>query len=344
MVMFPPGKLPNDLLARLLARLGRSGDPRVLLGPRVGEDAAVVDMGENLLVVSADPITFAAEQPGWYAVQVNANDVATRGARPLWFLAVLLLPETGTDEELAAGLFEQIGSACAALGCTLIGGHTEITFGLDRPIVVGQMLGQVRRENLVSTAGARPGDALLLPKGIALEGTALLARERAAELADAGIPPDLLARAGLLLHSPGISVVQDALTATAAAPVHAMHDPTEGGLATGAAEMAEASGLGVRLNGEAIPVLPECTAICRALGLDPLGLLASGSLLIAVDPEDQGAVIAALGAVGIAGTRIGEMTAPGQGLRIETREGLTQLPRFARDEITRVLGAETPRK
>ena len=179
------GKLPSQLLAHLLARIGPYRSGRVVVGPGVGQDAAVIDMGDRLLVAKSDPITFASDLIGWYAVHVNANDVACMGARPAWFLATILLPE-GAAPSLAEAIFEQVLDACQAMEIELVGGHFEITYGLERPIVVGAMLGEVERGRLVRSSGAQPGDCLILTKGIAIEGTAVLAREAGEALAAAG--------------------------------------------------------------------------------------------------------------------------------------------------------------
>ncbi len=307
------GKLPPDVLARLLERIPR-GDPRVVVGPRVGEDAAVLDFGDRYLVVSADPVTFTAERIGWYAVQVNANDLATLGARPRWFLVTLLLPDS--DPALAESIFADVLAACAELGVTLCGGHTEITPGLDRPIVAGQMLGEVEKEQLVRKQRICPGDAVLLTRGVALEGTAILAREKAGQLAG-HLDAEVLGRARDLLFRPGISVVADALAAAAAAPVHGMHDPTEGGLQGGLYELAQAAGSGLAVERARIPVLPETAALCRALELDPLRLIASGSLLIVVAEPDADRVQQALAARGTPVARIGRMTRQEAGLRLD---------------------------
>jgi hydrogenase expression/formation protein HypE len=337
-MFYPPGKLPNLALERLLAGAGEfANDPRVLVGPRIGEDAAVLEMDGTCLVIATDPITFATDHLGWYAVQVNANDVAVRGARPRWFLAVVLLPEKVTDDALVSTIFDQIYKACEAIGCVVIGGHTEITLGLDRPIVVGQMLGQVARDRLVTTGGAQVGDAVLLTKGIAIEGAALLARERERELLACGISHDVLRRAKNLLFSPGLGVVKEALTANQVARTHAMHDPTEGGLATGIAEMAQAAGVGMTIEREAIPILDESAQICAALGLEPLGTLASGALLLTVDPGDVSVVVHALAAEQIPCTQIGRVVPRAEGLKLETRDGVVDLPAFERDEIARAL-------
>src|SRR3989337_4013021 len=128
------GKLPNDLLASLLSRV-EPRDPRVIIGPGIGWDAAVIDTGgPRLLVAKTDPITFASDLIGWYAVHVNANDVACMGARPAWFLATVLLPE-GAPLDLSEAVFGQVLEACDSLGVELVGGHTEFTYRLERPIV-----------------------------------------------------------------------------------------------------------------------------------------------------------------------------------------------------------------
>ena len=145
------GKLPPEILGRLLAGTPCT-DPRVVVGPRIGEDAAVIDFGATYLVAKTDPITFATDRIGWYAVNINANDVAAMGARPKWFLATLLLPEGSADEGLAEGIFNDIVASCAGLGISLVGGHTEITAGLERPILVGRCWARSRRTGSSATA------------------------------------------------------------------------------------------------------------------------------------------------------------------------------------------------
>ncbi len=343
--MMKAGKLPADLLARLLARL--PDDPRLLLGPGIGHDAAALDLRDGrVLVAKADPVTFATDQIGRYAVNVNANDVACLGARPAWFIATVLLPESATAE-LAEEIFEQLRSACGELGVLLVGGHTEITLGLEKPVVAGAMLGETTSDALVRPDGARAGDHLILTKAIALEGTALLARDVPDALNERGVAEGVIRAAARLLEQPGISVVPESVAACgvgggaggeAARPVHALHDPTEGGLATALLELAQASGLGVRLRSADVPLLPETEAICAALGLDPLGLLASGSLLIAAAPDGCDAVREAVEAEEIDATCIGELTSRGRDAIMDSR-GQELLPRFDRDELARFLEA-----
>src|SRR5215468_10558416 len=152
MQALPIGKLRAETLQAIFDK-HHTKDERVVLGPRVGEDAAVIDMGDRYLVATTDPITFVTEDLGWYALVVNANDLAVRGAIPRWFLATCLLPEGRTTEAEVTTLFQQLGTACRALDVALVGGHTEVTSGLDRPIVVGTMLGEVDKARLVTTAG-----------------------------------------------------------------------------------------------------------------------------------------------------------------------------------------------
>ncbi|MDP6823577.1 MAG: AIR synthase family protein [Dehalococcoidia bacterium] len=332
----PAGKLPGELLARLLSRIQRD-DPRVTVGPGVGEDAAFVDFGDTLLVAKSDPVTFATDLAGWYTVQVNANDVACCGAIPKWFLGTALLPVGTTPREVEA-LFDQISDACDALGITMIGGHTEMTLDLPRPIIAGTMLGEVTKGEEVMTAGARPGDRVILTKGIAIEGTSLLAREMRPQLERSGVAADVIDRAANYLYEPGISVVPEARIAHAAGGVTSMHDPTEGGLATALAELAMASRTGVAIDGNAVPVLPESAELCAALGVDPWGLISSGALLITAGPESASGVATALTEAGIPATEIGEIRPAGDGLMLRRDGAETALPAFDRDELARVLG------
>lgn len=308
---------------------------RLLVGPGIGEDSAVLSFGSTSLVAKSDPVTFATDLIGWYAVHVNANDIAATGGTPKWFLPTVLIPE-GEPESTARHIFEQLRSAADSIGVRLIGGHTEITVGLPRTIICGTMLGEVPPSGIVSTSGARPGDSIILTGGIAIEGLSLLAREFREKLRAAGVSADLLDTAAGYLHDPGISVLKAARAATSTGAVTSMHDPTEGGLATALAEVAEASGTGLEVIEEATPLMPGCAEICEALGLDPWGLIASGALLVTCRPGDAAAITAAIEAQGIRASMIGKVTPREHGLKLLRRSGLEPLPVFERDEIARV--------
>ena len=320
----PLGKFRPELLARLIATTGQPGSmsDRIIVGPGIGLDCAVLDFGDRYLVCKTDPITFATDEIGWYAVQINANDIACSGARPQFFLATVLLPEAVGNGELAEQIFAQIKAACAGLGAALVGGHTEITYGIDRPLVVGTMLGEVAPEGLVTAAGAQVGDAVLLTKGYPVEAVSIIARE--IKQASTQFEANFIRRCQDFLRTPGISVVKDAQVALAAGRVTAMHDPTEGGVATGLWELAEASHCGLEVNLTSLPLLPEGEALCRAFHLDPLGCIASGALLLTT-PEPQ-PIRSALERAGIPAYVIGQVTG-GTGVN---------LPRPARDEIAKL--------
>jgi hydrogenase expression/formation protein HypE len=332
---FPIGKLPIQVLERLLSQ-NKIADRRVIVGPGIGEDAAVIDTGgPRYLIAKTDPITFTADHIGWYAVHINANDIATKGARPLWYLATLLLPEEFTTEKLAETIFRDTLEACRSIGVTLVGGHSEITGDLNRPIVVGQMLGEVDKDNLVRSDGAKPGDSIILTKGIAIEGTAVMAREHENDLIEV-LDEKTLLRCQKFMYQPGISVLKDAHVAMESGPVHAMHDPTEGGLATALHELAWAAGVGLRIRAETIPVFPETQSLCNYYHLDPLGLIASGALLIAAAAEDADEIVAGLRRTAIAATMIGEVTDKNKGIKMLTAVGLCDLPLFEQDELTKI--------
>ena len=323
-------------MAELLSDLGVT-DPRVLVGPSVGEDCAVLDMGDRVLIAKSDPITFATDKVGWYAVQVNANDVACTGGVPRWFLPTVLLPADSEIDDVR-GIFADIADACRQLGVAIVGGHTEVADGIPRPIVAGTMLGELEdRSRLVSTGGAQDGDSIVVTTGVAIEGTAILAREHADELRERGLDTGSLTRAMAYLDDPGISVLAAARALFETGTVHSMHDVTEGGLITALREIAAASSLGLVAEAESVPLLPECAAICEALGIDPLGLLGSGALIATMPAGDVPRALRALDRLGVSGWEIGQMMEPSDGLWLIDRSGERTLPEFRRDELARFL-------
>jgi hydrogenase expression/formation protein HypE len=332
----PVGKLPPRLLKKLLESCKVSESSGVVLGPRYGEDAAVLATSGKFLIAKTDPITFTSDRIGWYAVNINANDLATMGARPRWFLATFLFPEGRTTDALVAKVFGETLKACRSLGITLTGGHTEITVGLDRPIVVGQMLGEVEPDRLVRKERQQTGDLVILTKGVAIEGTSILAREKANELRGR-IAARQIKQAQQLLQTPGISVVRDARLALEHGEVHAMHDPTEGGVLTGLVELATAGRVGMRVWKEKIPVLEETQLLARVLRFDPLGLLASGALLIVAEPRSATRIVNMLRRRRIAAQIIGEVRPVKDGITMVEHGRAHPIRVPERDEIARLL-------
>lgn len=333
-MMLPVGKLPADLLQTLLNKYVAPSEGLVV-GPAVGEDAAAIEVGDTCLLLKADPITFVADDIGRYSIHINANDIATMGGSPRWFLATVLLPERSTTPQLVEEIFRQISGTCAEIGVVLCGGHTEITSGLDRPIVAGMMIGEVRRESLITTGGAREGDDIIITKAIALEAVSIIARERADELRKV-FGAEFVDRCRRLIRTPGISILNEAAVALRNGDIHSMHDPTEGGLVTGLREVAKAADAGLIIDEERIPVLPECRELCLHYGLDPLGLIASGSLLIVLNPNDTDTVLRSLSEEAIPAVMIGKVMPKDEGVLMRRAGGTVELPVFMTDEITRV--------
>lgn len=329
-----PGKLSPKFLGQLISSLPQ--DKRVIVGPMVGGDAAVIDFGKTCLVVKTDPITFTKENLGWYVVNINANDIACMGAVPRWFLATLLLSQKGASKGLVKKIFKQVSSACQELGVSLVGGHTEVTPGLNRAIIVGQMIGEVAREKLVGSSGAKVGDVVLLTKGVAIEGTHVIYQEKGEELKKR-VSIKILNKMKDLIHEPGISVVKEALLASGSVKVHSMHDPTEGGLRVGLWELASASGVGMRIEKEKIPILKETEAVCELYGLDPLGLLASGALILSMDLKEAEKLCPIYKKEGIECSVIGKVVPREKEVRLIDRGKEVVLSEIYQDELNKIL-------
>lgn len=337
----PSGKLSLDLLKNILKKFTLL-DPQVVIGPKIGEDAAVIDPGKesrSYWVMTSDPITFTTEEIGYYGVVVNLNDIATRGAIPRWFLATLLFPENNSDPRIIHKTFRQIHDACRRFNISLIGGHTEVTPGLDRIILSGHMIGEVKKENLIQTSGARAGDLLLMVKGVCIEGSSIIAREKEAHLLSRGYSPDLIRRAKHFIFKPGIDVLRAAQTACRSARIHSMHDPTEGGLINGIVEMAVASEKEFEVNLKEVLIYDESKLLCAEFGIDPLRTIASGSLLLTLSPKDLSALRKAFQKTSIPVQVIGRVKqGPARALAVEGKKK-RQLKPVPRDEILKIYSA-----
>jgi hydrogenase maturation factor len=329
------GKLNIDLLKNLLERYNLL-DPRVVVGPKIGEDAAVIDPGEGVdhyCVVTSDPITFTTDEIGYCGVVVNLNDIATMGAVPKWFLATLLFPEGKADSAWVEKVFNQIYLACKRFGISFVGGHTEVTPGIARTVLSGHMIGEVKKNRLVTTGGAKDGDLLLLVKGICIEGTSIIAREREKELLGKGIHSSLVQKAKNFLFDPGIDILQATRIACDTVSVHSMHDPTEGGLINGLVEMALASEKGMVVDPEKVHIYEESRILCQEYGLDPLGVIASGALLLTIAPPDLLPLQKAFREASIPLQVIGQVKEGPS--KLLTRGG-KEIKSFPRDEILKI--------
>ena len=327
------GKLPNEMLESFLNGFSFA-DPDLLITAGVGEDIAAVDIGrEEVLVLKSDPITFATDAIGHYAVLVNANDITTCGADPRWLLTTLLFPCGSTGSEIRH-VMSKLNHIASTYGITLCGGHTEITDAVTRPVVVGSMAGTVRRDCLIDKKSMKTGDLLLITKSLAVEGTAIIAREMGDKLLSLGFSHSDIHTCKQFLDR--ISILEEAGIAKNIGGVTAMHDVTEGGLATAVNELSIAGNHRIRIDMNRIPIFPQTRRICKAFDISPLGLIGSGSLLICCNPESKDKLIAGIRKAGIDATCIGEVLEQGEGVTaMDGRESATW-PRFRVDELARL--------
>jgi hydrogenase expression/formation protein HypE len=330
------GKLPNDLLRQFLQRVG-AGDDSLLVAPGIGEDVAALPLsGEEVLVLKSDPITFATDAAGFYAVAVNVNDIATSGATPRWLLASLLFP-VGTNAARILATMEDLQAAARAQGLILCGGHTEVTDAVTRPVIAAQVTGTVCRKALIDKKKMVQGNRVVLTKALAIEGTSIIAREFPERLRSLGMGDDEIRRCQNFLADPGISVLQAAKLAMETGGVTAMHDITEGGIATALQELSTAGGHRIRVVAEQIPVYPETEKICRLMEISPLGLIGSGSLLITCAEQTAMELIDTLRNAGVEAVCLGEVLERGCGIEaIDAKGNRKPWPNFEIDELARL--------
>ncbi len=301
---------------------------RILVPPRIGRDAAAILYHNKVLVFSTDPITSTTSHIGAHSVIINANDIATTGARPLWYLCTLLLP-AGTRERSLREIMKEIHETSKSIGVSVIGGHSEVTPGLRRPIIAGFMVGETAQKRLLRSDGGKDGDRILLTKTSGLEGTAILASQYQSRLRET--PGRVLQNAMHFFDR--MSIVDEALAVAGMQGIHAMHDPTEGGVLNGLWEMAESSNLGMEVSASKIPVAPETREVCSRLGLDPLKLMSSGSLLIAADPHEAPTIAKRLLRMKVRVSEVARLRPMRTG-RLVFREGKKTLLRpVSRDEL-----------
>jgi hydrogenase maturation factor len=329
----PTGKLPNDLLREFLDQIIFE-DPTVIINPGVGEDIAAVDIqSEEVLVLKSDPITFATDAIGRYLVLVNANDIATSGARPRWLLTTLMFPSGVTPAEIRQ-VVSDLERFCHQWEITLCGGHTEITDAVNRPVIAGMMAGTVSRSALIEKGCMGTGDSILVTKAAAVEGTAIIAREFEERLSQGGMDPAEIESCKRFLDR--ISIIPEARIAAATPATTAMHDVTEGGIATALEELGIAGGHRLRILLDRIPVYPETSRVCGLMGIDPLGLIGSGSLLITCRQEDCRDLMRTIHSEGIRVTQIGEVLERGSGIEAVFHDQAAAWPKFEVDEIARL--------
>ncbi len=294
------GKVPEVVLKRsVIGKTGVCKREEVLMGSAVGEDCAALELPEGyVFVCSTDPITAAKENTGRLAVSVTANDLASAGAEPLAIMLTILLP-AGSSEELLSSLMSEVSEQAGLLNIEIIGGHTEVTDTVVRPLLSVTGIGRVKKEKFVLTGGAHPGEDLIVTKSVGIEGTYIIATEHEKELSES-LPESLIKRAQGFIKD--ISVVKEGLIAGEYG-ASAMHDITEGGIYGALWELCESSGVGCEVDIKKIPIRQETIEIAEVFGLDPYRLISSGSMLIAC--KDGNGLLSELSKAGIEASYIG---------------------------------------
>jgi hydrogenase expression/formation protein HypE len=320
------GKVPPEILAKCVFPFVGKRRKEVLVHSRLGEDCTVIDFGSHVAVASSDPITAADIHSGYLSVVISCNDIAACGANPIGILVTLLLPPDANDDILR-DLMENIHTAAMKIGIEILGGHSEITSAVEKPIICSTAIGIAGKDEYITSSGAKAGDEVIVTKALGLEGSAILASDFEDYLKDK-IPLEHINTAKGFIDK--ISVIDDGLTA-AGIGVSAMHDITEGGILGAAYEVAEASGVGIEIFKEKLPFLPETLAICEVFGINPLGLISSGSMLICSPSGRQ--VVEALKQKGIPASIVGRITPAPAGKFLITQSQRIPLKPLERDEL-----------
>lgn len=334
---FPLGKIPSDYLDKIVFKFLGAKRNDVIYGPAKGEDAAILSTGCQLLAVHCDPVSGANEKIGWIAMNVATNDIATRGVKPCWALSCIMLPEE-SDEKLLMKICYEMSTAAKNLNVSIVGGHSEITPGLNHPLVIVFSIGVIEDREYITSSGAKPGSKIILTKSAGIEGTAILASDRKRILASR-LGKEIIKKA--MDYFNRLSVLDEAMIAVEFGGVQAMHDPTEGGIANGLYEIAEASKTGFKVYENKIKISYETLELCRFFGINPLKLISSGSLLIVAEQSKATGISRRLRDRGIEATIIGEVLADKESKIIVRNNGSVEpLSRPVSDELWTALSKE----
>lgn len=334
MEKLPLGKLPPELLESLIKKIPTT-DQSVIIGPGTGLDCSVVELGDHLLVFKSDPISLTSDQIGWYAVQINTNDIVTTGADPKWMLTTILLPEDSVTFHDVEIIMDELITSAQKYGISIIGGHTEITSGINRPIISTTMIGLVKKDKLITPRGVKSGDLIFLTKEIAIETVSILANDFAPKLKEI-LTEQELAIAKDYGVKPGISIYKEAILLREGYGVTGMHDPTEGGLASALWEMSIASNKKFLITSENIPISPLSQKITDHFSINPLNSISSGALLFTAVSSLKPKILSLMAENSIPISIIGEVGPSGVGVLIKEKGNLTELPRPQRDAITKI--------
>ncbi|SDC54985.1 Hydrogenase maturation factor [Candidatus Frackibacter sp. WG11] len=300
------GKIDINNLKELVLKQISANNKDVLVRPKIGEDSTVIDFGEFVAVMSTDPITGVQEGMGSLAVNVACNDIAANGAKPIGIQEVLLVPPETTEEEVIA-IIKDINQAAQDLGIDILGGHTEVTDIVSKPLVSCTAIGKTKKDSYITSSGAKVGDDIVVTKWAGLEGTAILATDYCQKLLNLGVDAELLQAGQALIED--LSVIPEGLIG-AELKVNAMHDVTEGGLYGALYELTEAAEVGFEVEEEKIPLHPATKAIAKVLEIIPYQLIGSGMMLLTTEQGKE--LVEELKQNNIEATIIGKITSEGR--------------------------------
>ncbi|MCE4624839.1 MAG: AIR synthase family protein [Desulfurococcales archaeon] len=329
----PIGKLPLDALGEVISRIRTYRDPQTTQGPAVGEDAGIIRLPCCDLAIHSDPITEASSLAGRLSIIVASNDVATTGACPRWASITIMIPPN-SDIESIKSIAEEAGSIARDLGIDVISGHTEISPGLAKPILVTTVIGLTCPGCAIRTGDARPGDIILITGYAGTEGTAILATDFRDKLKDCGVSNETLEGAKSLGDK--VSIVGRACALASKRLPTAMHDATEGGVIGALVELALASNTRVVVYAERIPVHPSTTAISNCLDIDYLKLISSGALIFTAPKDKVGDAVSLLKTKGYPVEVIGRVEEGEPELVLYRGERVERYSAPPADEISRV--------
>lgn len=334
--MLKTGKLDSALLQRIVIDNIKYKRSEVLTRAGVGEDCAVIDFGSYECVMSTDPITAAVNEIGRLAVHISCNDIASNGVEPLGIMLAVLLPEGTTAEDVEL-IMKQASEAAAQCGVEIIGGHTEITTAVNKPVIVSTAIGRARKWQSASAENIRVGDFILMTKSAGLEGTGIIASDFHEELRKF-LSEEEIRQAAALLED--VSVVKEGVIAGKIG-TNGMHDVTEGGILGAVWEMCQLAGVGAEVWGDQVPVEDVTRKICQYYGIDYLRLISSGSMIIMASPEKKAEIIKRLQATGVSVHTIGKILPADQGLTV-MEDGIREpIDPPQSDELYKVVGDKT---
>lgn len=296
------GKVSETVLKRSVLKHIKHRRDEVLVGPAIGEDCSILSLADDeVLVMSTDPITGTVQDIGTLAIHITANDIASNGAEVIGVMLTILLPEDTSESELRS-MMQDMEAVCEKLHIEIIGGHTEITKTVNQPIVTVTGVGKMKRNEIIKTAGAKPGQEIVMTKWAGLEGTAIIAVAKESELKTKYSTTFLSGAKNMIEY---ISVVPEAMVARAAG-VTSMHDVTEGGIFGALWELGSASNVGLEVDLKKIQIKQETVEICEFYDLNPYMLISSGCMLIITDQANH--LVDRLKAEGISAAVIGRIT------------------------------------